>query len=159
MLSLPKFSHSLRPEHYAAGPVPIMSDFNDLWAVWDTITLGMVPREELLSQPIKLRNAIVFYLGHIPTFLDMLLTRALDEAPTEPSYYPRIFERGIDPDVDNPEDCHAHSEIPDAWPPVEEILDFQRRVRNRVADLYNANLPATNRRLGRALWLAFEVSC
>ena len=118
----------------------------------------MILREELLSQPIKLRNALVFYLGHIPTFLDMHITRATNGVPTEPSYYPQIFERGIDPDVDNPEQCHAHSEIPDTWPPVEEILDFQGRVRARVAALYKAKVPGTDRRLGRALWLGFEVS-
>lgn len=159
MLSLPIFSHSLRPEDYAARPLPSLSDYTDLWAAWDTVSQGMVLREELLSQPIKLRNALVFYLGHIPTFLDMHLTRATDGAPTEPSYYPQIFERGIDPDVDNPEHCHAHSEIPDTWPPVEEILDFQGRVRNRVRVLYDAKVPETDRKLGRALWLAFEVSC
>jgi len=28
----------------------------------------MVPKEELLNKPIKLRNDLIFYLGHIPTF-------------------------------------------------------------------------------------------
>ncbi|KAI9879048.1 MAG: hypothetical protein M1830_009744 [Pleopsidium flavum] len=156
MLSLPILSHSLRPEDYAAGPIPTLSDYTDLWAAWDTVTQRMILREELLSQPIKLRNALVFYLGHIPTFLDIHLTRATNGTPTEPSYYPQIFERGIDPDVDNPEHCHAHSDIPDAWPPVEEILDFQSRVRNRVRVIYNANILERDRKLGRALWLAFE---
>ena len=149
----------MRPEGYAARPVPTLSDYYNLWAAWDTVSQKMILPEELLSQPIKLRNASIFYLGHIPTFLDMQLTRATNGVPTEPSHYTRIFERGIDPDVDNPEQCHAHSPIPDTWPPVEEILDFQARVRNRVAALYNTNAAATDRKLGRALWLAFEVSC
>lgn len=158
VLSSPKFSYSMRPEDYAAKPVPSLSDFYSLWAVWDTVTQGMILREELLSQPIKLRNAALFYLGHIPTFLDMHLTRATNGVPTEPSYYPQIFERGIDPDVDNPEHCHAHSQIPDTWPPVEEILDFQGRVRDRLAALYKANAADTDRKLARALCLGFEVS-
>lgn len=29
----------------------------------------MVPKDELLNKPIKLRNDLIFYLGHIPTFL------------------------------------------------------------------------------------------
>jgi hypothetical protein len=39
-----------------------------LWAAWDTVTRAMVPQEELMNKPIKLRNNLIFYLGHIPTF-------------------------------------------------------------------------------------------
>src|SRR5213080_3862680 len=122
-----------------------------LWAAWDTVTRGMIPNEELLHKPIKLRNACIFYLGHIPTFLDMQLTKTTSSKPTEPSHYPKIFERGIDPDVENPEQCHAHSEIPDEWPPVEEILSFQQQVRKRVYGLYKDDAPHKDRRLGRTL--------
>ena len=69
------------------------------------------------EKPIKLRNACIFYLGHIPTFLDIQLTnKTTGEPATEPAHYWDIFERGIDPDVDNPEMCHDHSEVPDEWP-------------------------------------------
>ncbi|EDN92656.1 hypothetical protein SS1G_08519 [Sclerotinia sclerotiorum 1980 UF-70] len=58
------------------------------------------------------------------------------------------------PDVDNPEQCHAHSEIPDEWPPLEEILSYQEKVREKVAKYYaSQDIP---RNLGRALWLGFE---
>ena len=80
----------------------------------------MIPNNELLNKPIKLRNACIFYLGHIPTFLDMQLSKATGDQLVKP-HYPKIFERGIDPDVDNPDHCHAHSEIPDEWPPLAEI--------------------------------------
>ncbi|KAI9757176.1 MAG: hypothetical protein M4579_003566 [Chaenotheca gracillima] len=145
-----------RPDQYAAGPVPSLSDFKELWAVWDTVTRGMIPEDELLEKPIKLRNACIFYLGHIPTFLDIHLTRATGGKPTEPSTYSRIFERGIDPDVDNPDHCHDHSEIPDSWPPLDEILGFQDRVRNRAAELYANKTAETDRKVGRALWISFE---
>lgn len=84
------------------------------------------------------------------------MTRATDGKPTEPSYYPSIFERGIDPDVDNPELCHKHSEIPESWPPLEEILDFSARVRRRIRNTVLVQHAHQDRRLGRALWLAFE---
>jgi formylglycine-generating enzyme required for sulfatase activity len=116
----------------------------------------MIPQEELLSKPIKLRNACIFYLGHIPTFLDIHLTRVTTGIPTEPSYYPQIFERGIDPDVDNPELCHSHSEIPESWPPVQEIVGFQERVRNRVRQQYATEASQMNHSLKRALWMGFE---
>jgi formylglycine-generating enzyme required for sulfatase activity len=145
-----------RPETYAASPVPSLEDWNTLWASWDAVTLGMIQDEDLLSKPINLRNALVFYIGHIPTFLDIHLTRATNEAPTEPSHYAQIFERGIDPDVDNPERCHSHSEIPDSWPPVKEIRQFQGRVRERVKSLYTTGDASSNMRIGRALWLGLE---
>lgn len=53
---------------YAAQTIPSIQDFQALWTAWDTVTKSMVPREELLSKPIKLRNALIFYFGHIPTF-------------------------------------------------------------------------------------------
>jgi hypothetical protein len=142
------------PAVYAATSVPTLEDWKGLWAIWDVVTQGMIPDEELLEKPIKLRNACIFYLGHIPTFLEIQLNKVTSEPPCEPSYYPRIFERGIDPDVDNPEHCHAHSEVPDEWPPVEEILDYQNRVRAKVQKLYK--LQDIPRPIGRALWIGFE---
>ncbi|KAL8807284.1 MAG: hypothetical protein Q9182_000789 [Xanthomendoza sp. 2 TL-2023] len=145
-----------RPEEYAAQPVPTLPEFRQLWALWDIVTRQMIPDDELLSKPILLRNCYLFYLGHIPTFLDIHLTRATSQGPTEPSSYQTIFERGIDPDVDNPEHCHAHSEIPETWPPVTEIIDYQGRVRSRVEQLYNSDSSSMSQTAGRALWLSFE---
>jgi len=142
------------PEVYAASVVPTLEEWKGLWTVWDIVTRDMIPNEELLEKPIKLRNACIFYLGHIPTFLDIQLTKCTQEPACEPSYYPRIFERGIDPDVDNPEQCHSHSEIPDEYPPLSEILEYQDRVRAKVQKLSGqTNL---DRAVGRALWVGFE---
>lgn len=142
------------PKVYASSTAPTFEDWKGLWSVWDTVTRKMIPNEELVEKPIKLRNACIFYLGHIPTFLDMQLKKVTNEPLCEPSTYPAIFERGIDPDVDNPELCHSHSEIPEEWPPFDEILSYQDKVRNKVQSLYaSGNIP---RNLGRALWLGFE---
>lgn len=155
-LNRPKISYPLKAEEYASSPVPSIEDWELLWAAWDAVTLDMIPEEELLEKPIKLRNACIFYLGHIPTFLDMHLTRSTQGKPTEPSHYPQIFERGIDPDVDNPEQCHSHSEIPDSWPPATEILDFQSRVRIRTRNLYSSGQANSDLKVRRAMWLGFE---
>ena len=146
----------LKPESYAPKPVPSLEEFEQLWSVWDTVTTQMLPKDQLLSKPIDLRNCCIFYLGHIPTFLDIHIAKAIDGQPAEPIDFRRIFERGIDPDVDNPEHCHAHSEIPDSWPPLEEILAFQDGVRNRVRKLYADGLAEKSRKVGRALWIALE---
>lgn len=71
MLSPATLEHLPQPSQYAAQPMPSLEDFQSLWAAWDIVTKAMTPREDLLSQPIKLRNALIFYLGHIPTFLGM----------------------------------------------------------------------------------------
>ncbi|KAL2189443.1 hypothetical protein L209DRAFT_761860 [Thermothelomyces heterothallicus CBS 203.75] len=152
----PRMAFSLTPSIYARTALPSMRDWEGLWAAWDVVTRDMLPPEEILEKPIKLRNACIFYLGHIPTFLDIQLTKTTKQPATDPASYYGIFERGIDPDVDNPELCHAHSEIPDEWPPVDEIRAYQGRVRTRLQSLYAAGIDAIPRHVGRAIWVGFE---
>lgn len=144
------------PEQYALKPVPSLAEFEELWKLWDIVTLKMIPESELLAQPIKLRNVFLFYLGHIPTFLDIHLARVTDGKLTEPSDYRKIFERGIDPDVDNPEKCHAHSEIPSEWPPAQDVLAYQDKVRQRVRSIYSSGAAQKDLAVGRALWFGLE---
>lgn len=127
-----------------------------LWEAWDMVTTKMIPRDALMEKPIPLRNPLLFYLGHIPTFEDVHLTRATNGRPTEPSFYSTIFERGIDPDVDDPEKCHDHSELPSEWPEVEDILSFRARVCERITELYRDRKAWSDRKVGRALWIGFE---
>ncbi|PHH77447.1 hypothetical protein CDD82_3500 [Ophiocordyceps australis] len=154
---------SCTPEIYASSPVPTLTDWCALWHAWDTVTLAMLPQTELQAKPIRLRNACIFYLGHIPAFLDIQLTRALGTQPTAPASFQPMFERGIDPDVDNPAKCHHHSAVPDEWPPAEDIAEYQASVRQRVRQLYSEQHEelATEKApmkasLGRALWISFE---
>ncbi|CAG8922471.1 unnamed protein product [Penicillium salamii] len=146
----------MHPAKYAGQPIPSLDDFQSLWTAWDIVTKTMIPREDLSSKPINLRNELIFYLGHIPTFFDIHLTRVLQDQPTEPADYQKIFERGIDPDVENPEQCHSHSEIPDEWPALGDILDYQERVRNRARAILQEGYADQDRILGEALWIGFE---
>ncbi|KAK4140359.1 C-type lectin protein [Dichotomopilus funicola] len=156
MLTKPKMSFSLIPSVYARTALPSLEDWEGLWATWDTVTREMLTPAEFHEKPIKLRNACIFYLGHIPTFLDIQLTKTTKAPATDPATYSVIFERGIDPDVDNPEKCHDHSPIPDEWPAVEEIVAYQDRVRARVQGLYKDGMDAIPRHVGRAIWVGFE---
>ena len=79
---------------YAPEPVPLADEFEKLWKAWDFVSLDMIPHNELLVKPIHLRNAFIFYLGHIPAFLDIHVTRAIEGPPTEPATFQTIFERG-----------------------------------------------------------------
>lgn len=148
-------SSPLDPKEYATLPVPTIAEWEGVWDLWDAATRGMVPEQEMLNKPIKLRNAIIFYLGHIPVFLDLQISKSTNGELCEPAYYPSIFERGIDPDVDNPEHCHDHSEIPDEWPPLDEILAYEEQVRAKVRILYGSGAEK-QRKIGRSLWISFE---
>ncbi|CAA9965073.1 Methyltransf 33 multi-domain protein [Pyrenophora teres f. maculata] len=155
-VSKPAFFFPTKPEEYAANPVPSLSEWKELWKAWDAVSKQMIPEEELLSKPIKLRNECIFYLGHIPTFLDIHIARATDNKPSDPAYFWKIFERGVDPDVEDPTRCHAHSEVPEEWPPLKTILKFQQSVRDNVEALYSSGEAKSNGRVSRALWLGFE---
>ncbi|KAJ5893715.1 hypothetical protein N7495_005406 [Penicillium taxi] len=156
LLSPAALEISTNPSHYASHSVPSLKDFQVLWTAWDLVTKSMISHEELLSKPIKLRNELIFYLGHIPTFLDIHITRAVRGHPTDPKNYRQIFERGIDPDVENPEVCHAHSDIPKKWPHFREIINYQERVRSRVRSLLSDKNLLNDRILGEALFIGYE---
>jgi hypothetical protein len=67
--------------------VPTIRDWQDMWNAWDFITLRMIPPSMLFQKPIDLRHICLFYLGHIPTFLDIHLSRLLQEPPTKPEEF------------------------------------------------------------------------
>lgn len=152
----PTIAWPTAPTDYAAAPVPSLADWEGLWAVWDTATRQMIPKEELQAKPIKLRNPCIFYLGHIPTFLDIHLSKATGVSSPQLDYYQRIFERGIDPDVDNPELCHDHSETPENWPAADEIIAYGEGVRSRVKGLLNDENALDDLSVRKALWIGFE---
>ncbi|CEL52053.1 Meiotically up-regulated gene 158 protein OS=Schizosaccharomyces pombe (strain 972 / ATCC 24843) GN=mug158 PE=1 SV=4 [Rhizoctonia solani AG-1 IB] len=142
--------------------VPTLNEWTELWKAWDAITIGMIPQEMLHQKPIDLRHKCLFYLGHIPAFLDIHLSRLLGENHTEPEHFKTIFERGIDPHVDDPTQIHPHSEVPvndEDWPSLDEILSFRDRVRARLTRLYNdfeSGKRVLTRTIGRVLWMTFE---
>ncbi|KAF7348233.1 DUF323 domain-containing protein [Mycena sanguinolenta] len=149
---------------YSTSPfgVPSPQDWENLWTAWDCITRRMIPPSMLMQKPIDLRHICLFYTGHIPTFLDIHLSRLLQEPHTEPEAFKFIFERGIDPDVDDPTVCHPHSEVPqkdEDWPTLMSILQFQARVRARLLKLYediDAGSRTMTRKIARVLFMTFE---
>ncbi|KZT50868.1 hypothetical protein CALCODRAFT_443939 [Calocera cornea HHB12733] len=145
-----------------AGGVPTLDEWNELWKAWDCVTVGMIPETMMHRKPIDLRHKCLFYLGHIPAFLDIHLSRLFQEPHTEPEYFKDIFERGIDPNVDDPTQCHDHSIVPEKdedWPTLDQILAFRDAVRMRVAQLYEHMETGEKdclRRVGRILAMVFE---
>lgn len=72
--------------------LPSTDEWRDMWAAWDFVNLKMIPESMLHEKPIDLRHICLFYQGHIPTFLDIHLSRLLQQAHTEPECYKYIFE-------------------------------------------------------------------
>ncbi|GAA99435.1 uncharacterized protein L969DRAFT_93896 [Mixia osmundae IAM 14324] len=141
--------------------LPSLDDWQQLWTAWDCVTMSMVPRHLLHTKPIDLRHIILFYLGHIPAFLDIHLSRYLHEEATHPAYFHEIFERGIDPNMEDPTKIHSHSEVPKdeaAWPSLAEIVSFKDRVRARLRAVYRGidGAQHVERRLVRTLAMVYE---
>uniref|UniRef100_A0A8H7Y2K3 Uncharacterized protein n=1 Tax=Psilocybe cubensis TaxID=181762 RepID=A0A8H7Y2K3_PSICU len=145
-----------------SGNIPTLEDWKTLWANWDLITLEMIPPSMLHQKPIDLRHKCLFYIGHIPTFLDMLISKSIGGQPTEPKYFWNIFERGIDPHVDDPDHCHNHSEVPEKdedWPTLEAIIGFRNGVRARLECLYDdlaTGKRTLTRNIARTLVMTYE---
>ncbi|KAF9483484.1 hypothetical protein BDN70DRAFT_873769 [Pholiota conissans] len=141
---------------------PSREEWRTLWKSWDFITRRMIPPSMLFQKPIDLRHICLFYLGHIPTFLDIHLSKLLQEPNTEPQEFKYIFERGIDPNVDDPSQCHPHSEVPlkdEDWPSLGAILDFQNKTRERLMRLYDgieSGKIIFDRKFGRVLFITLE---
>ncbi|GAA5839849.1 hypothetical protein JCM9279_005185 [Rhodotorula babjevae] len=139
--------------------VPSLSEWEDMWKAWDGLMLDILSSKLHFTKPIPLRHVPLFYLGHIPAFRDIHLSRYLDEPLTEPAHFADIFERGIDPNVDTAQCEHWHSEVPDdkdGWPSVQDISAYDERTRERVKKVYAENEGRWTRRLGRVLQMAFE---
>jgi L-histidine Nalpha-methyltransferase / hercynylcysteine S-oxide synthase len=71
--------------------VPSIQDWDNIWRVWDCVTRNMIPPSMLYQKPIDLRHICLFYFGHIPVFLDIHLSRLLDEPNTEPKEFMVCF--------------------------------------------------------------------
>ncbi|KAA1112947.1 hypothetical protein PGT21_016348 [Puccinia graminis f. sp. tritici] len=149
-----------------SGGLPSMSDWITLWKAWDTVTIEMIPRNMLHKKPIDLRHACFFYLGHIPVFADIHLSRYFNVATAEPQRFAEIFERGIDPHLDDPSKCNDHSPFPDQeneWPSFEEVIAFRDQLRTRLTEVYEGlgkefigSKILLTRKLGRVLSMIYE---
>eukprot|EP01026_Neomeris_dumetosa_P069185 TRINITY_DN6823_c0_g1_i11.p1 TRINITY_DN6823_c0_g1~~TRINITY_DN6823_c0_g1_i11.p1 ORF type:complete len:855 (+),score=103.85 TRINITY_DN6823_c0_g1_i11:62-2626(+) len=138
--------------------LPSLSEFEELWNAWDSITEKILTKDAYFKQPIDLRNPFIFYLGHIPGFLDILLSRGTKESLTEPKHLASIFERGVDPDVDDPSICHDHSPTPETWPEISSILAYKQDVRDRVRGIYNKYVYSSTmpNAVQRVIFMSFE---
>ncbi|KAI9338099.1 hypothetical protein DFJ73DRAFT_628708 [Zopfochytrium polystomum] len=160
-----KFARALEAaavDDFVAG-IPGPEEFEEMWKAWDLITTTMIPPNKYLEQPISLRHPYIFYLGHIPCFMDIQLSRVLEEPLTEPAEFAEIFERGIDPLMEDPSVCHPHSRVPTEWPSVDAVIKYRdasrermRAVLNRLMTTVKEKRMAVVGRLARVIWMCYE---
>ena len=70
---------------------------------------------------------VCFHSGHVQAFAKLKLL-ARDSA----SVTDVMFSRGIDPNVVDPTECHAHPEVPREWPSRGEIERYVTQTRTKV---------------------------
>jgi ergothioneine biosynthesis protein EgtB len=132
--------------------------FATVWARTDRLLETIAP-DAVLARPIALRHPFIFYVGHLPAFAWNHIGRGALKRPSFSPRFDEIFERGIDPDVDDPRQCHAHPPAPEQWPDLREVADYRDRVRDAILesltaiDTASANVMTQK---GRVLSMAIE---
>jgi ergothioneine biosynthesis protein EgtB len=131
--------------------------FTALWERTDRL-FALVAPDAILERPIALRHPFIFYVGHLAGFAWNHVCRGLLGRPSFNARFDEIFDRGIDPDVDDPSQCHAHPEVPDAWPDVREVLAYRNRIRAEILGSLDevADAPDVMAENGRALLMVLE---
>jgi ergothioneine biosynthesis protein EgtB len=115
----------------ARTPKALAEQFQSTWARTDLL-LGLVASDATLSRPIALRHPFIFYVGHLPAFAWNHICRGVLGVPSFQPYFDEVFDRGIDPDVEDPTRVHAHPEVPTRWPELRDVLAYRDRVRHAV---------------------------
>jgi iron(II)-dependent oxidoreductase len=112
--------------------------------------------EAYYSRPIRLRNPVVFYEGHLPAFaVNTLLKRGLGE-PGIDQQLETIFARGIDPE----EEAAAVARGNPTWPSRDVVRQYAEEADRRLSRaLANADIVRDDRPLlkrGEAAWAILE---
>lgn len=93
-----------------------------------TSQLFAIPKDDAYyERPVRLRNPIVFYEGHIPAFaVNTLIKLALRRDGID-SEFETLFARGIDPESEE-----AAQMPTDVWPPREAVQAYGRAADDRI---------------------------
>ncbi|KDO27590.1 hypothetical protein SPRG_06858 [Saprolegnia parasitica CBS 223.65] len=123
-----------------SNQAPTLIEWESLWAALDVVMLQMLPSDHYLEAPVAGRPPFVYYIGHVPAFIDAHVAAAMDEPVTAPASMQDVF--GADASATE-------------WPDLDAIASYQEDVRTRIRLLYGNGLPSEMRRV---LWLCFEQS-
>ena len=146
-------------DHVPPNITPSLEKIKEARHYFMMVTTGL-PREDMYDTPIHLRNAPIFYLGHIPAVWELRLSEALGYELVDPDKANR-FKRGKDAKVDDPDVVpHSHSKEPDeGWGSFEEVFGYGQRVRACVDTHYHEWVSQEPWKARQGLWEAFEHEC
>ena len=90
---------------------------------------GLVRPEAFYDRPVPERHRLIFYLGHLEAFDWNLISQAA-AVPSFHQEFDQLFAFGIDP-----KPGHPPQDEPSAWPKIEEVEQYNVRVRRAIDDL------------------------
>lgn len=121
-----------------SSPTKMYSNIlQEAWKFSDKI-FDLLQSDAFFEKPIHLRHPFIFYFGHLPAFANNQICNPFTQSPSINPYFDSIFERGIDPNVEDPMQCHPHSQVPTNWPSLKEIFDYKQQVREKVIQQISA---------------------
>jgi gamma-glutamyl hercynylcysteine S-oxide synthase len=103
----------------------LLKRFADARAGSDRL-FAIVRPDALYERPIADRHRIVFYLGHLEAFEGNLFRDTVGLPSFNPEF-DRLFAFGIDP-----VGTALPSDLPGDWPTLEEIRDYNQRLRDQI---------------------------
>lgn len=140
--------------------LPTMDEWEQTWNFWDSLQHEIIPQQMMHTKTVDLRHVPLFYIGHAPAFRAIHLARLFNEPITEPAHYADWFERGVDPNVDEPDVInHSHSKVPttkEEWPTLPELRAYELRVRERVRRAYRECAGKWTRKQARVMQMVLE---
>jgi len=95
------------------------------------VLFGLVRPEAFYERPVPERHRIIFYFGHLEAFDWNLIS----QAAAVPAFYPefdQLFAFGIDPKAGQTQQDERSD-----WPAIEEVQQYNRRVRQTLDDVSN----------------------
>lgn len=141
--------------------------FNQLWERSDYLFSLLRSSDDFYRKPIKLKLPLLFYLGHLPCFA-WVQFRHLDGVNNIiDTLYDKLFERGVDPNVQTGIVNHQHSSRysindnteKEYWQSfsVQNVVEYKLKVRSQIISvLVNGNLNFDNIETLNVLNVALE---
>ncbi|NET49189.1 MAG: 5-histidylcysteine sulfoxide synthase [Merismopedia sp. SIO2A8] len=108
----------------------LIEQFEQAWALEDTLMNSLVEGDTFYLNPDPLRNPLIFYLGHSAVFyINKLIRVGLLDQRINPEYE-TLFEIGVDPST--PEELTAATQSI-KWPDVEQVWDYREQAKEAIA--------------------------
>lgn len=123
------------------------NQLKNLWETTDFIFSFLKDGKAVFSKSIDLRHPFVFYIGHLPCFAWNIIKKALKLEEFIDVKYDELFQRGIDPDVDNGS-CHKNSceRNNENWPSIKQLDEYKNKCRTQILHylpkVYQSNIEA-----------------